>query len=255
MTRADVKKEGDMRKIQMATTLAAAGLLSLAAAAAAHQAPAGTAEAEAKAEAKVKVETKVDKKALLDPSGAAMTQEAPAEFKVKFETTKGDFVVHVKRELSPLGADRFYNLVRHGFYNDVRFFRVMKGFMAQFGINGDPEIAKAYLDAGIKDEPVKASNTRGMVTFAKRGTPNSRTSQLFINFGNNTSLDRQGFSPFGEVTEGMQVVDSIYAEYGEGAPRGKGPNQGLIQSKGNAYLKASFPKLDYIKQAYVLPAD
>jgi peptidyl-prolyl cis-trans isomerase A (cyclophilin A) len=193
----------------------------------------------------------VDRKALLDPKSPEMNKQSPEEFKVKFETSKGDVVIKVTRSLSPLGADRFYNLVRNGFYNEVRFFRVISGFMAQFGLSGDAEISKAWYNAVIKDEPAKASNTRGMVTYAMRGA-NTRTTQLFISYGNNSFLDKQGFTPFGEVVEGMEVVDSFYAEYGEGPPRGEGANQQRIQAEGNVYLIASFPKLDYIKKVYVL---
>jgi len=188
-----------------------------------------------------------DKKAvLLDPKSPEMTKQAPDVFKVKFETSKGDIILEVTRKLSPLGVDRFYNLVRFGFYDEARFFRVMSGFMAQFGINADPNVSKKWMDAGIKDEPVKASNTPGMMSFAKRGSPNSRTTQLFINFGNNASLDPQGFSPFAKVIEGMDTVNAIYAGHGQT------PRQDRIQSEGNTYLKKEFPKLDYIKKATVL---
>jgi peptidyl-prolyl cis-trans isomerase A (cyclophilin A) len=191
----------------------------------------------------------VDKAKLMKP--AELVETAPATFKVKFETSKGDFVVQVTREWSPNGADRFFNLVKHGFYDDVRFFRVLSGFMAQFGINGDPAIQKHWREATIPDDKVVRSNTRGMITYAKTGAPNSRSTQLFINFGDNAGLDRQGFSPFGEVVSGMEVVDKLHAGYGEGAPSGKGPNQMEIQSQGNAYLAKSFPNLDYIKTARI----
>jgi peptidyl-prolyl cis-trans isomerase A (cyclophilin A) len=184
--------------------------------------------------------------ALLNPTLANET--APEKFKVKFETAKGDFVVEVTREWAPNGADRFYNLVKAGFYNDVAFFRVIKGFMVQFGIHGDPKVSSKWRSARIKDDKVKKSNTRGSVTYAMAG-PDTRTTQLFINFGNNTGLDNQGFAPIGRVVEGMKVVDKIYDGYGEGAPRGKGPRQDLLQAQGNAYLHQSFPKLDYIKTA------
>jgi peptidyl-prolyl cis-trans isomerase A (cyclophilin A) len=192
------------------------------------------------------------RKALLDPKSAEINQQAPPTYTVKFETSKGDFIVAVHRDWAPAGADRFYNLVRMGYYDDVRFFRVISGFMAQVGINGDPALNAVWKDAAIKDDPVTQSNTRGRVTFAMRGTPNSRTTQIFINYANNSSLDQQRFAPFGEVIEGMEVVDSLYAGYGEGAPRGGGPDQGKIQSNGNAYLKMRFPKLDYIKRAYLI---
>jgi peptidyl-prolyl cis-trans isomerase A (cyclophilin A) len=183
---------------------------------------------------------------------ASLTEKAPATFKVKFDTSKGSFVVEVHRDWAPNGADRFYNLVKTGFYNDARFFRVISGFMVQFGINGNPQISKVWRDANIKDDPVKASNKRGMITFATAG-PDTRTTQVFINFGDNAGLDDQGFAPFGQVISGIEVVDALYAEYGEGAPQGGGPDQGLVQSQGNAYLKKDFPKLDYIKTATIEP--
>jgi peptidyl-prolyl cis-trans isomerase A (cyclophilin A) len=183
---------------------------------------------------------------------AKLTDKAPDSFKVRFDTSKGAFTVEVTRSLAPNGADRFYNLVRSGFFKDVEFFRVIAGFMCQFGIHGDPAVASAWREARIQDDPVKASNVRGAITFATAG-PNTRTSQMFINFGNNARLDGMGFSPFGKVTEGMDVVDKINSEYGEGAPRGRGPDQGRIQREGNAYLKKDFPNLDYIKSATILP--
>jgi peptidyl-prolyl cis-trans isomerase A (cyclophilin A) len=181
---------------------------------------------------------------------AALTEQAPATFNANFDTSKGVFVVTVHRDWAPNGADRFYNLVKNGFYDDVRFFRVIDGFMAQFGIHGNPAVATAWTNANIKDDPGKQSNKRGFVTFATRG-PNTRTTQLFINFGDNAGLDKQGFTPFGEVTKGMDVVDKIYNGYGEGAPRGRGPDQGRVQAEGNAYLAKDFPKLDYIKTATI----
>jgi len=181
-----------------------------------------------------------------------LKEKSPESFKVKFETTKGNFTVEVTRSLSPNGADRFYNLVRSGYFKDVAFFRVIPGFMCQFGIHGDPKISAAWRKAQIPDDPVKGSNTRGAITFATGG-PNTRTTQLFISFGDNSRLDNSGFSPFGKVTEGMDVVDKINGEYGEGAPSGRGPNQGRIQTEGNAYLKKDFPNLDYIKSTTVVP--
>jgi peptidyl-prolyl cis-trans isomerase A (cyclophilin A) len=188
--------------------------------------------------------------ALTNP--AALTQQAPASYKVKFDTSKGPFVVEVHRDWAPNGADRFYNLVKNGFFNDARFFRVVSGFMVQFGINADPRVAAAWRDAAIPDDPVKQSNGRGMLTFATRG-PNTRTTQLFINYADNGRLDAQGFAPFGQVISGMNVVDGLFSGYGEGAPRGGGPEQGRIQSEGNAYLIKEFPKLDYIKTATIVP--
>ena len=189
----------------------------------------------------------------MNPNSPEMTQKAPATYKAKFTTSKGDFVVVVNREWAPLGADRFYNLVKNGFYNDCRFFRVLDNFMAQFGINGDPKISEKLRPARIQDDPVKQSNKRGFVTYAMGG-PNTRTTQIFINYKDNSSLDSQGFAPFGTVDEaGMKVVDSLFKGYGEGAPRGQGPDQGRIQAEGNAYLIKSFPNLDYIKKAEILP--
>lgn len=184
--------------------------------------------------------------ALLDPARA--TEKAPERFRVRFETTKGDFVVEVTRAWAPRGADRFYNLVRAGFYDDVAFFRTISGFMVQFGIHGDPRVSAAWRAARIPDDPVKQSNARGTVTFAMAG-PDTRTTQLFINFKDNAFLDSQGFPPFGRVVEGMSVVDSLYSGYGEGAPRGMGPDQGRAQQEGNAYFRSSFPKLDYVRTA------
>jgi peptidyl-prolyl cis-trans isomerase A (cyclophilin A) len=181
---------------------------------------------------------------------AALRETAPATYKARFETSKGAFVVDVTREWAPNGADRFYNLVKNGFYDGVRFFRVLDGFMAQFGINGDPKISAAWREARIPDDPVKQSNRRGFITYAMAG-PNTRTSQVFINYGDNSALDRQGFAPFGQVTSGMNVVDSLYKGYGEGAPRGQGPDQGRVQMEGNAYLTKNFPQLDFVKKATI----
>lgn len=179
-----------------------------------------------------------------------MNQTAPDTFRVTFQTTAGDFVVEARRHWAPRGVDRFYNLVREGFFQDVRFFRVIEGFMAQFGIAGDPQVSTAWREARIPDDPVEASNTRGRVSFATSG-PGSRTTQLFINYGDNSRLDDMGFSPIGEVVEGMDVVDSLHSGYGEGAPRGRGPDQGRIQREGNAYLESEFPDLDWIRSAVI----
>ncbi len=184
--------------------------------------------------------------ALLNP--ALANAKAPAQFRVKFETTKGDFLVQVTRASAPLGADRFYNLVKMGFFNDVAFFRVLDGFMAQFGIHGNPKVSGKWESARINDDPTRESNVRGAVSFATAG-PNTRTTQMFINFGDNSQLDSRGFASFGKVVEGMTVVDQLYKGYGEGAPGGGGPRQDLIQSQGNSYLRAQFPKLDFIKRA------
>ncbi len=183
---------------------------------------------------------------------SSLTEKAPAVYKAKFDTSKGTFVIEVHRDWAPNGADRFYNLVKNGFYNDARFFRVINGFMVQFGISGNPDLSAVWHESTIPDDAVKQSNTRGMVSFATAG-PGTRTTQVFINFGDNASLDGQGFSPFGQVVSGMDVVDSIYGGYGEGAPRGRGPDQGRIQTEGNAYLVEAYPKLDYIKKATIEP--
>jgi peptidyl-prolyl cis-trans isomerase A (cyclophilin A) len=180
--------------------------------------------------------------------------KAPKTFRVKFETSVGDFVVEVNRNWSPNGADRFYNLVKNKFYDECRFFRVLDGFMAQVGINGNPAVQALWRDKTIKDDPVVESNKRGTVTFAKSSRPNSRSTQFYINYGDNSRLDRSGFSPFAKVVQGMDIVDDLYPLYGEGFPSGKGPSQGKIQSEGNVYLKKEFPKLDYIKKATIIEA-
>jgi peptidyl-prolyl cis-trans isomerase A (cyclophilin A) len=185
------------------------------------------------------------------PAPAAPTT-APATFRVRFETSKGDFVVEVDRSLAPNGADRFHQLVSENFFDEVRFFRVMAGFMAQFGINGDPTVTARWRAQPIQDDPVVGTNTRGTITFAMTSQPNSRSSQLFINLVDNTNLDASGFAPIGRVVEGMDVVDQLYSGYGEGAPRGNGPDQSMIVSQGNAYLTQSFPQLDYIEQARIV---
>ncbi len=178
---------------------------------------------------------------------AQLNEKAPDKYQVKFETSKGEFIIDVTRAWAPNGADRFYNLVKNGGYDNCRFFRVVKNFMVQFGINGDPNISKAWRAANIPDDKQKESNLRGYITFATAG-PNTRTSQVFINFKDNTFLDPQGFTPFGKVSKGMDVVDAINNEYGEK------PDQGQIQMQGNAYLQKAFPNLDYIKSATIVPA-
>ncbi len=183
---------------------------------------------------------------------AALKEQAPPVYKVEFDSSKGSFVVEVHRDWAPNGADRFYNLVKNGFYDNTRFFRVLEGFMAQFGVNGDPKVSTVWREARIKDDPVKVSNKRTFVTFATAG-PNTRTTQVFISYGDNSNLDSQGFAPFGQVVSGMKVVDSLYNGYGEGAPRGRGPDQARVRSEGNAYLGSAFPNLDYIKKATIVP--
>ena len=175
---------------------------------------------------------------------ASLTEKAPATYKVRLDTSAGPVVIQVTRDWAPLGADRFYNLVKHGFYDGVRFFRVIPGFMAQGGMNGDPAIQKIWGRNNINDDPVKQSNKRGFVTFAKTGAPNSRSTQIFINYANNANLDAQGFAPFGEVISGMEVVDKFEAYKNV-------PDQGLITAEGNAYLQRDYPKLTFIKKATI----
>ena len=212
---------------------------------------------EPKKDAKPETKSEEKKPSTISPDftdPAKLTEKAPDTFKAQFDTTKGKFTIEVTRSLSPNGADRFYNLVRSGYFKDIALFRVIPGFMCQFGIHGDPSVSAKWREAAIPDDPVKGSNTRGAITFATGG-PNTRTTQLFINLGNNIRLDGMGFSPFGKVTEGMDVVEKINSEYGEGAPDGRGPNQSRVQREGNAYLKKDFPNLDYIKSVTIVPGD
>jgi peptidyl-prolyl cis-trans isomerase A (cyclophilin A) len=192
----------------------------------------------------VAVAGQADKAKLLTP--AALTEKAPATYRVNFDTSKGLVVVTVHRDWAPNGADRFYNLVKNGFYDEVRFFRVVPNFMVQFGMNGNPAVTAAWRSMILADDPVKQSNKRGYITFANTGQPNSRGTQVFINYRDNPSLDKQRFAPFGEVTQGMDVVDKINAEHREK------PDQASITSQGNAYLTKTFPTLDYIKTATVV---
>ena len=191
--------------------------------------------------------------ALTRPNKDSIATPAPDSFKVAVETSKGNFTIMAHRDWAPRGVDRFYHLVRLGYFDEARFFRVLRGFMAQFGINGDPRVNSAWEPLTLEADPVKQTNTRGRVTFAQGMDPNTRTTQLFINYGDNSNLDASGFSPIGEVIDGMAVVDSLYANYGEGAPDGGGPDQGRIQSEGNAYLNQSFPRLDFIRRARIVP--
>jgi len=186
---------------------------------------------------------------LLAPS--AMKEQAPATFKAKFTTTKGDFVVEVTRAWAPLGADRFYNLVKNHFFDGAAFFRVLPGFVAQFGLNPRPEVNRVWATAAIKDDPVTQSNLTGYLTFATAGR-NTRTTQLFINLADNQNLDSMGFAPFGKVVEGMDVIQQFYSGYGEGAPSGRGPDQGRLTNEGKAYLDKNFPLLDSIKAAVIV---
>ncbi|MFN5977149.1 MAG: peptidylprolyl isomerase [Planctomyces sp.] len=184
---------------------------------------------------------------LVNAQETAKSTKAPDKFRVKFETSCGDFAVEVQRDWAPLGADRFHELVQAGFYDECRFFRVVPGFVVQWGMNGDPAVYAKWKDREIKDDKVTQSNREGMITFASRG-PNTRTCQLFINLADNERLDDLGFAPFGKVLEGLDVVKKITSEYGQR------PQQPLIQEEGNAYLKKEFPKMDYIKKATVVPA-
>jgi peptidyl-prolyl cis-trans isomerase A (cyclophilin A) len=189
---------------------------------------------------------------LAHPSAAMLAEHAPDTVRVRFETSKGPFVVEAYRAWAPNGVDRFYQLAKNGYFDDERFFRVIGGFMAQFGVNGDPAVNEAWAERTIADDPVVHSNERGTVTFAAKSAPNSRTTQLFISFRNNANLDGIGFAPIGRVIEGMAAVDSLYSGYGDGAPEGNGPDQLKAQAEGNAYLKRDFPKLDYVTKATVL---
>lgn len=191
------------------------------------------------------------RRSLLNP--ASLNQKAPASYKVKFTTTQGPFMVEVTRAWAPVGADRFYNLVKNGYYTDASFFRVLPNFVVQFGISAKPAVSKAWARATIPDDPVTQSNKPGYLTFATAG-PNTRTTQIFINLGDNAALDAQGFAPFGQVSEGMDVVGKLYSGYGEGAPQGNGPDQGRIEAEGKAYLDKEFSKLDSIKSAVIVPA-
>jgi len=188
-------------------------------------------------------------RALLRP--ALLKDKAPETYQVKFVTTRGDFTVSVTRAWAPLGADRFYNLVKHHFYDNASFFRVVPGFVVQFGISAYPPVSAAWENANIKDEPVVGSNKRGYLTYAKTSMPNTRSTQIFINMKDNASLDRQGFSPFGVVDpQGMRVVEMLYDQYGDSA----GPDQDQISKHGKAYIDKGWPKLDSIKSATLVGA-
>jgi len=230
--------------------IAALGLVFFASNAAGQTAPAGQAPAKKAAPAATKTAHASFDQALLHP--ATLKAQAPETFQVKFETTAGDFTVNVTRAWSPLGADRFYNLCKHHFFNGAPFFRVHPGFMVQFGISSQPAVSKAWDSAVIKDDAHKESNRTGTITFATAG-PNTRTTQLFINYADNTFLDSQGFTPFGAVSEGMDVVTKIYSGYGEmPAMGGQGPAPEKIESEGTPYLEKNFPKIDSIKTTTII---
>ena len=194
--------------------------------------------------------TVVQAAGLSDP--ASLNEKAPDVYKVKFDTSKGPFVVEVHRDWAPNGADRFYNLVKNGFFDNDRFFRVVDGFMVQFGINGNPKLSQCVARRQHQGRSGDAEQQARHDHLRHRRAEHAHT-QVFINFNNNVGLDGQGFSPFGQVVSGMKVVDSLYNGYGEGAPRGSGPDQGRVQSEGNAYLNKDFPMLDYIKKATIEP--
>ena len=189
--------------------------------------------------------TSAQTKKLTDPS--QLTETAPDLYRARFDTSKGPFVIEVHREWAPIGADRFYNLVKNGFYDATRFFRVRPGFMAQFGLNGDSEVTAAWQRARLKDEPPMKSNTRAFVSFAKESLPDTRVTQIFINYDDNSRLDADGFAPFGQVVTGMDVVDKLYAP-----PDDAQLDQRRILRDGNEYLK-EFPKLDFVKKATLVP--
>jgi len=185
------------------------------------------------------------------PAPSTAEAHAPDSYKVHFDTSKGAFILEVNRSWAPLGADRFYTLVKSGFYDGARFFRVLPGFVVQFGIAADPAVNAKWRNANLPDDPVSQSNRSGTITFAAESTPNTRATQVFINLADNARLDSSGFSPFGVVTQGMDVVAQLYSGYGEGAPNGSGPAQPQAEAEGNAYLEREFPKLDYIKKATI----
>jgi peptidyl-prolyl cis-trans isomerase A (cyclophilin A) len=187
---------------------------------------------------------------LLNP--ASLKLQAPDVFDAKFVTTKGDFVVEVTRRWSPRGADRFYSLVKYHFFDNAAFFRVMQGFVAQFGVSPRPDVNRAWENARLDDDSVTQSNLRGTLTFATAG-PNTRTTQIFINLGDNTNLDAMGFSPFGKIVSGLEVVDKLYSGYGDGPPDGQGPDQNQLQREGKPYLDRNFPSLDVIKTTLIVP--
>jgi peptidyl-prolyl cis-trans isomerase A (cyclophilin A) len=185
---------------------------------------------------------------------SAQMGPAPAQFKVRLTTTKGDVVILVHRDWSPLGADHFHELTSMRFYDNNGIFRALRGFVVQWGVNGDPQVNKSWSEITIKDDPPKVPNKVGTVVFAKTGEPNSRTTQLFINLTDNSAaLDPQGFTPFGEVIQGMEAVMKLNTEYGEIPPNGAGPNPAAIADIGNPYLEEHFPRLDYVKTARIIP--
>lgn len=186
------------------------------------------------------------------PAAHKEPERPPEVYRVAFDTTKGPFVVEVTRAWAPRGADHFFDLATTGFYDGARFFRVVRNYVVQFGINGDPSINRLWSSTAIPDDAVKHSNVKGTLAFAQR-EPGSRTTQVFINLKDNKALDKDGFAPFGKVVSGLEVVESLYNSYGDMAPRGNGPDPKLIETQGNAYLESRFPRLDFIKKAAVTP--
>ncbi len=213
-------------------------------------APSGSEDSAATADSpKAATTTSKSNPALMLPEIAR--DRAPDRFRVRFQTTKGPFVVEATRDWAPLGVDRFYNLVRIGFFHDVAFFRAVDHFIIQFGVHGDPDVNKVWSVATIPDDPPKKSNERGLLSFA-RGAANSRTTQIFINLKDNLELDSAGFVPIARVVDGMDVVDRLYTGYGELHPKGNGPRFQLLNLQGNAYLRMHFPKMDYIESAKII---
>jgi peptidyl-prolyl cis-trans isomerase A (cyclophilin A) len=186
-----------------------------------------------------------------EPQKPAAKQDTPAPdvFRVNLDTSKGPVVIEVHKDWAPIGAQHLYELVNRGYYDGNRFFRVTRAYV-QWGVNGDPQISGLWSTANLRDDPVKESNVRGVVSYAKRG-PNTRTTQLFINMKDNTDLDKQGFAPIGKVVSGMDAVESFYSSYGDMPPRGQGPDPSKIETEGNSYLESHFPRLDFVKKAAI----
>ncbi|MEP5612851.1 MAG: peptidylprolyl isomerase [Cyclobacteriaceae bacterium] len=197
-------------------------------------------------------QTKTPEYLLFNPKDSAWQDQAPDEFRVRITSTRGKFVIKVTTKLAPIGATRFYHLVENGFFDDSRFFRVKDGFIAQFGIPGNPEVTEKWVDRELKDDPVRQSNLRGFLAYAMTG-PNTRTTQIYINLMDNIRLDSGGFAPFGEVIKGMEVVDALYSGYDESAGGGMrlGKQQKML-TLGNEHLDANFPKLDKLIEAEIL---
>jgi homoserine O-acetyltransferase len=207
-------------------------------------------QTETRANTRIKPQSNLS--SLLNPDAPEMNLRAPEQFQVRFETSKGNLLVEIHRDWSPHGVDRFYNLVRAGYYDETRFFRIREGRWAQFGINGDPRISNAWRERTILDDPRQLSNTRGTLAFAF-AVPNGRTTQVFINLADNSAThDPEPFVPFGKIVQGMDVADALNSEYGESAGGGiRGGKQGPLFEKGNAYLTNHFPNLDFIRHAVI----